>query len=389
MTRHPDGDRAGRDRLHAVLRGGTTVLAVALGLVAVWLIVTTDTRKGATVGALLGFWAILLGAYGVFGTRRPVLLAQPGHGLDVRAGDELVRLEDAGSRREYEYRLAEMLRREVQAAMSGELAAMRADVAALRSELVEKVGGQLRMERIETTRVIGSDIEALQHEVRQLMVARQPNDVGSFSLGPSHNGLISGGPERPTFTEAPSPAPAPAAASEAIASAPFSPAPADPEPASARPSPAAPPPPEPVAHKPSPRPFPLEPIAPEPVGSPSARSAFSPLGSRPADPEVSADPFASMPRLRPFTDIAFDPIETRSDDDAHDWRRHVDVARPSAGVPQPPNGTGEPVRSGGGRHANTDGDVHVPSGGGGGRRRRAAGEGDDMLARILQREGVR
>ena len=50
--------------------------------------------------------------------------------------------------------------------VAGELAELRAEVAALRNELLEKVGGQLRLERIETTRLIGSDLEALQHEVR-------------------------------------------------------------------------------------------------------------------------------------------------------------------------------------------------------------------------------
>src|SRR5438105_3385991 len=46
--------------------------------------------------------------------------------------------------------------------------------AALRaaSEVVGKVGGELRLERIETTRIIGSDIEALQREVRQLKTGR-------------------------------------------------------------------------------------------------------------------------------------------------------------------------------------------------------------------------
>ena len=48
------------------------------------------------------------------------------------------------------------------------MAGLRSEVTALRNELVEKVGGQLHLERIETTRLIGSDLEALQHEVRQL-----------------------------------------------------------------------------------------------------------------------------------------------------------------------------------------------------------------------------
>ena len=71
-------------------------------------------------------------------------------------------------RREFQARLEKVLRREVQEGLARELAGLRAEVAALRSELVEKVGGQLRLERIETTRLIGSDLEALQQQVREL-----------------------------------------------------------------------------------------------------------------------------------------------------------------------------------------------------------------------------
>ena len=52
--------------------------------------------------------------------------------------------------------------------MTEHVGALRDEVAALRAEVVDKLGGQLRLERIETTRVIGSDLEALQHEIRRL-----------------------------------------------------------------------------------------------------------------------------------------------------------------------------------------------------------------------------
>ncbi|PZS17340.1 MAG: hypothetical protein DLM57_08545 [Pseudonocardiales bacterium] len=413
MTRSDDGVRGGHDRLHAVLRGCSMALAVVLGVVAVWLIVTTDTRKGATIGALLGFWAVLLAAYGVFGTRRPVLLAQPGQAVDVRGAGELSRADDAAARREYEYRLAEMLRREVQAAMGAELASMRADVAALRSELVEKVGGQLRMERIETTRVIGSDIEALQHEVRQLMVSRQPNEVGSFSLGATHTALISGVQERPMFTTAPLPALHPAV-SEAYAAGPNPPAPAavepvgprppapepsapepsppgpSPEPSPPEPSPPEPSPPEPISPEPiapepiAPEPIAPQPISPEPIAPQSVRPEPGAPTPRPA--EVDADPFASMPRLAPFTDFELDPIEVGPDRSSFDG-----TAASTDRATGPVIGTREPA-AGSGRHANSNGAAQVDPpgrGGGGGRRRRGAGEDDDMLARILHREGVR
>jgi len=57
--------------------------------------------------------------------------------------------------------------------MNDHIGALRTEVAALRAEVVDKLGGQLRLERIETTRVIGSDLEALQHEIRRLAAANQ------------------------------------------------------------------------------------------------------------------------------------------------------------------------------------------------------------------------
>ena len=191
MTGPTDGESGRRDRLHAVLRGFGMAVAVVLGAGAVWLIVTADTQKGTRIGALVGFWALLLAAFALVGTRHPHRPpAETGQELNLRARGGISRVDDVGMGREYERRLEEMLRREIQAAVGFELAALRADVSALRSELVEKVGGQLRLERIETTRVIGSDIEALQHEVRQLMVARQSPELGSFSLGTTRTSLV-------------------------------------------------------------------------------------------------------------------------------------------------------------------------------------------------------
>src|SRR5437763_14876155 len=89
--------------------------------------------------------------------------------LELRARSlDLERAEEAAARRAYEVRLEQMLRSEIESAVAHQVAGLRAEIAILRSELLEKVGGQLRLERIETTRVIGSDLEALQHEVRQL-----------------------------------------------------------------------------------------------------------------------------------------------------------------------------------------------------------------------------
>ena len=329
MTGSPDGESGRRDRLHAVLRGCAMAVAVVLGAGAVWLIVTADTQKGTRIGALVGFWALLLAAFALVGTRHPHRPpAETGQELNLRARGGISRVDDVGMGREYERRLEEMLRREIQAAVGFELAALRADVSALRSELVEKVGGQLRLERIETTRVIGSDIEALQHEVRQLMVARQSPELGSFSLGTTRTSLV------------PPPMPEPMA----------------PEPLA--PEPLAPVPPSPVL----PSPVLPSPVLPSPV-LPSPVSA------------AGGDPFASLPRLHPFTDFELAPIQSAPDEDAYAGRR---------------------------RHGNTDTDTDadtdepstarhgsVATAGRAGRRRRSSDTDDDVLARILLREGVR
>jgi len=342
MTGSPDGESGRRDRLHAVLRGCAMAVAVVLGAGAVWLIVTADTQKGTRIGALVGFWALLLAAFALVGTRHPHRsAAETGQELNLRARGGISRVDDVGMGREYERRLEEMLRREIQAAVGFELAALRADVSALRSELVEKVGGQLRLERIETTRVIGSDIEALQHEVRQLMVARQSPELGSFSLGTTRTSLV------------PPPMPEPMAP-EPLAPEPLAPEPLAPEPLA--PEPLAPVPPSPVL----PSPVLPSPVLPSPV-LPSPVSA------------AGGDPFASLPRLHPFTDFELAPIQSAPDEDAYAGRRRH-------GTTDTDTDTDKPSTA---RHAS------VATAGRGGRRRRSSDTDDDVLARILLREGVR
>ena len=67
--------------------------------------------------------------------------------------------------------------------MNEQIGLLRDEVAALRAEVVDKLGGQLRLERIETTRLIGSDLEALQHEIRRLAGSQESIAVGRPSLG--------------------------------------------------------------------------------------------------------------------------------------------------------------------------------------------------------------
>ncbi|HZC69473.1 MAG TPA: DUF6779 domain-containing protein [Jatrophihabitans sp.] len=174
-----------------VLRAFLLVCAVALGAAAAWLIVTSSTHADASkrleLGVLAGLWSGLMAAFAMFGARRAQLLdagyypeASGSRELELRGTNlELERADEAAARRAHEARLERLLRTEIQAAVNREVTVLRSEIADLRSELVEKVGGQLRLERIETTRVLGSDLEALQHEVRQLKAVAQ--DSGEFA----------------------------------------------------------------------------------------------------------------------------------------------------------------------------------------------------------------
>ena len=185
---HPDAPPLTRG---VVLRTAGFAVAVALGAVAVWLIVIADSTKSMRLGVLAGIWGALLGAYAMFGARRhsldadeparsvsdvPVLSAQE---IALRSSTDVERVAEAAARRAFEDRLEQMLRREI----GREVSDLRDEIARLRQDLLDKVGGQLRLERIETTRVIGSDLEALQHEVRQLKQASETGTLHELGLG--------------------------------------------------------------------------------------------------------------------------------------------------------------------------------------------------------------
>ena len=166
--------------------------------------------KHAQLGVLLGLWSALIAAFLIFGGRRgeqdpaevdeaaearaqaaelheaqlKVVAAQQeqletarqayySQEIELRQFSELQLARDAAARRESELQLEISLRREIERVLCEQLGSLREEVAALRAEVVDKLGGQLRLERIETTRVIGSDLEALQHEIRRLAAVRQ------------------------------------------------------------------------------------------------------------------------------------------------------------------------------------------------------------------------
>ncbi len=179
MTQQP---QTGRRR--PWLRGLMLVVAFALTALGIyWIGVSSSTARNR-LGFPVALWGVLIGAYALHGTRwtelpveaaAPIPTPPPGPGeeLELRRSGEVELAGEAERRREYQLQLEVMLRREIEKILRQELAALRADVAGLRGEVLDAVDGRLRLERIETTRIIGSDLAALQNEVRRLNVERE------------------------------------------------------------------------------------------------------------------------------------------------------------------------------------------------------------------------
>jgi hypothetical protein len=299
-----------------VLRNVGFSLAVALGGVGIWLIVTGgNSTQRIEIGVLTGLWGLLIGA--ICGRRLvsadpsvPRAPAPTSTELAVRTDTAVERAQSAAEQRAFEAGLEEMLRRElanaVDHAVTREINELRAEIAHLRQELLDKVGGELRLERIETTRLIGSDLEAMRAEVRRLQLANEQ--------------VVDGHAE-------PAPGPSPAAQITAPIAGPI-----------------------------------VEPVV-EPVTVPQPSAAQRP------------DPFASLPRLTPLADLGLDEPEpppappTPSEADYAGRRRAAEAAAGHL-APDDAGHDGEPSLR---RH----------------RHRRADDpQGQELLARLLSREGV-
>jgi hypothetical protein len=181
------------------------VLAIGLGVAGLFLVVTGDSAKQLRIGVLLGLWGGLTALFVLFGSRRRggvvsdsdlsarelaarrdyELNAAKGRELELRRNFEIELERHVAGRREYELQLEVMLRREMERALRDELSELKTEVAGLRGDLAEKINGQLLLERIETTRVFGSDLEALQAEVRRLSGSHDVLASPAFTAPPS------------------------------------------------------------------------------------------------------------------------------------------------------------------------------------------------------------
>src|SRR5262249_40056372 len=164
-----------RSRARTLVRWLGILLVLGLGALAVAMVVLGDSQKQLRIGVLLGIWAAVVAYF------------LPSRHADqpqiVEAGSDPSRVyNDVGIRtapdprrefREFQAQLERTFRREMEQALNEHVARLRGEVALLRNELVEQVNGQLRLERSETTRALGSDIEALQQEIRRLAASRE------------------------------------------------------------------------------------------------------------------------------------------------------------------------------------------------------------------------
>ncbi len=332
-----------------MVRAGFVLLAIALGGVAVWLVVFGAGRQQVQIGVLLGLWAALIAAFLFVGTRsgeheltaeladararaselheaQLAVVAQQQEQLEearqayysqeieLRQFSEQQLARDADARRDSQQGLQLVLRHEVERVLADQLSSLRQEVASLRAEVVDKLGGQLRLERIETTRVIGSDLEALQHEIRRLASTRQdsltaargsvlpgppePERVGRVVEAEPMDRVVQAEPvdraaaePQPSWDPTPEPQRVSAAAEPQRPAREFDAGPQRPAWAPAAAS-------QQASRVPDAELVEFPPPAPKLPATPAASGDSVPAG-RPVNP---ADPFASLPRLSPVQD---------------------------------------------------------------------------------------
>jgi hypothetical protein len=190
VERSSSGGRGG-------LRTLALVAAVAIALASTAAVVLSDdpqTLRLAVVGAL---WAFVLAAFAAPRRREPDAPAgDPGTALELRRTYEIELEKEVAARREYELQLEVYLRRELERGLAEDVAALREEVGRMRGEMIDRLDGELRMERIETTRLIGGSLRALQDEARRLGIGLPvpPELAADYPPGPARDRPAGFGP---------------------------------------------------------------------------------------------------------------------------------------------------------------------------------------------------
>lgn len=153
-------------------RGGLRTLALAVAVVVALastaaVVISDDPQilRLAVVGAL---WAFVLAAFAAPRRRGDDDGDRPGTEIELRKTYEIELEREVAARREYELQLEVYLRRELERGLAEDVAALRDEVGRMRGEMMDRLDGELRMERIETTRLVGGSLRALQDEARRL-----------------------------------------------------------------------------------------------------------------------------------------------------------------------------------------------------------------------------
>lgn len=177
MTRgRVDGGGSGRRRARVVLLG----LGLCLAAAATGGIVVTEDPKLLRLAVVAALWAFVLAAMSTAPRRLPDEQQREltaGREAELRRTYELELEREVAARREYEMQLEVYLRRELESGLREQVDALRNEVDRLRGDVIERLDGELRMERIETTRLIGGSLRALRDEARRLGI-----EVGDDSL---------------------------------------------------------------------------------------------------------------------------------------------------------------------------------------------------------------
>src|SRR5918993_1288394 len=168
----------GRGALRTVALG-LAVLAAAASTAAVVVAEDPQVLRLAIVGAL---WAFVLAAFAAPRRSEPEA-DEPGTEVELRRTYEIELEREVAARREYELQLEVYLRRELERGLQEDVQSLRDEVQGMRAEMFERLDGELRMERIETTRLIGGSLRALQDEARPLGIGlRVPEPLVEPSL---------------------------------------------------------------------------------------------------------------------------------------------------------------------------------------------------------------
>ncbi len=123
---------------------------ISLAVVATTLLVLSEDARWLRLGILAALWAALLGAFLATKYRRQAETAQE----SVRDAQSVYELElerEIAARREYELEAEAEIRRKVEAESRDELAALRAELSALRDSLQQLFGGEVLYERVALT----------------------------------------------------------------------------------------------------------------------------------------------------------------------------------------------------------------------------------------------